>query len=822
MESNERKVSLAQEAILSPAEEGEEKKTKEKEHKKVEGRLGVFLQNVFFGTMYALWGYILGGAALPFGTRPFGIALLSATDRRAFYVYAGLCLAAWRSETRLLWIGVYSAVLLIRLLVRLVLDTPWETKDGVKAGEKTIGEIYPLLFSEHISLRMATSCIGAFSVGIYRLIEGGFLFYDLYGTLLGVLVAPTAVLLFGGFFTTKQTGEARRLWSEIALAAALLFGVGDAKLYGVSLGIFGCMFFTLYVTKRSGMLWGMIAGMVGGLLLSPELSPMFAFAALTFGVFGGAFRALAIGAAASVGVAWSVYVSGLAVLNGPLAAILASSFLFGVVDKLFLSPSESAETSEAVFEASSASAESVEATLCLPLAEEELAGERLSETHDRIKELCESFRSLSEGFSALGKELLSPSAADYWQICESAVEASCASCHERPRCWEENYCRTASEIGGLSATLQSKGQVVRDDVDEKLRERCARIPEILEEINYHASLHQKALQAEDRTEIFALDYAALSDLLAMAMVKEGRDFEVDSAKTACLCETLNEMELPLEGACVFGTERHRILVSASSRELLERERARIRRIAEESLGLLLDEGRIRDEGIPSVLFLEREALRVSFAERTACAKGESEFCGDTVVAFGNREGRFYALVSDGMGSGREAGLTSGICGSFLKNLLSSGNSPETAIRMLNGFLRNRGGGSLHECSATVDLMELDLLGGSATFYKSGAAPTYVFRDGGLFKLRSRTVPIGIIQEPDTKTIRISLDEGDVIVMVSDGITQGKEECPWLFELLLGQGEDFSADRLADRIIKYAKGEGATDDLSVLVIKVDKA
>ena len=139
--------------------------------------------------------------------------------------------------------------------------------------------------------------------------------------------------------------------------------------------------------------------------------------------------------------------------------------------------------------------------------------------------------------------------------------------------------------------------------------------------------------------------------------------------------------------------------------------------------------------------------------------------------------------------------------------------------MLNGFLRHRGSGSLHECSATVDLLELDLMRGKASFYKNGAAPTYVFRNGGIFKLRSRTVPVGIIRESDTRRIGFDVAAGDMIVMVSDGVTQGREECPWLFDLLRSQGENVSAERIADLVVKYAKNEGAADDLSVLVIKI---
>ena len=128
---------------------------------------------------------------------------------------------------------------------------------------------------------------------------------------------------------------------------------------------------------------------------------------------------------------------------------------------------------------------------------------------------------------------------------------------------------------------------------------------------------------------------------------------------------------------------------------------------------------------------------------------------------------------------------------------------------------------MHECSATVDLLELDLLSGKAAFYKSGAAPTYVFRDGSIFKLRSKTVPVGIIRELDAKKISFDVGDGDVIVMVSDGVTEGKEECPWLFELLKKNVGGEGVEHIAELIAERARCENGNDDISVVVIKVSK-
>jgi stage II sporulation protein E len=106
------------------------------------------------------------------------------------------------------------------------------------------------------------------------------------------------------------------------------------------------------------------------------------------------------------------------------------------------------------------------------------------------------------------------------------------------------------------------------------------------------------------------------------------------------------------------------------------------------------------------------------------------------------------------------------------------------------------------------------------FCKCGAAPTYVFRDGSLFKLRSRTVPIGIMDEVDVGRTEMELCPGDVIVMVSDGVTQGKEEYPELFEYVRTRIATHSAEQLADAIIDFAEAEDSADDVSVVVIKVE--
>ena len=62
--------------------------------------------------------------------------------------------------------------------------------------------------------------------------------------------------------------------------------------------------------------------------------------------------------------------------------------------------------------------------------------------------------------------------------------------------------------------------------------------------------------------------------------------------------------------------------------------------------------------------------------------------------------------------------------------------------------------------------------------------------------------------------------GDVILQVSDGVTRGEEDCPWLSELLRTRW-DGDAEKFARTVLARAHGEG-NDDLSVLIPEISFA
>jgi len=169
-------------------------------------------------------------------------------------------------------------------------------------------------------------------------------------------------------------------------------------------------------------------------------------------------------------------------------------------------------------------------------------------------------------------------------------------------------------------------------------------------------------------------------------------------------------------------------------------------------------------------------------------KEGQRLCGDSVTWFHGSGTSLYLLLSDGMGSGREAQRESQLALRLLEQFLTAGIHPEAALRTLNAalHLRSDSQGSF----TTIDLLELDLKDYQAALYKYGAAPTYIKRQGSVRRLTGSSLPAGLQNTDDTPpAATFSLEGGSFLLMVSDGVADSDSD-QWLQDLLAGwQGED---------------------------------
>ena len=699
-------------------------------------------QRLAQGAAMGVSAYFAGLAELPFGARPFGIALLAASGRDAIFVYFGLILSAFTAldvDEAIVYFAVYSALLVLRIFSRFIVEIR-DSSDLRLGARRTLHA----MFREGVGLRVLASAIFGLALGTAMLFSGGLLYYDLFGLLIVTVSAPLAAFLICGFTEwrgKRMESERAKLHFALGFLTACgitVFGARGITLYGVSVSVALGLMITLFVTARYGVGYGSIGGLLLGICYSPLLSPLFVLSALSMGILGRFSVALACFTAFFASCAWAFYVEGISALLGVFGGILAACLLYSVIHRTFLAGKARVEPK----------AREESGVRCKVMPDSALDGIKLYEMNARASAISDGLYRISLFFD------------------ESRKEGS-------------------------------------DDTDAEF---CVE--------NYNNAFSD---------DMSAPEYRALSALLSKAMKCESNEYSTDRELSARLCQALTDLKLEIYGVLIFGVRKKTIYIKGKDRELLSQSA----RVILDSIAPLLPfainlEGyEVRREGERggALLAYEREKGSASVVRRRVTARDES-VCGDSVAVFKNKDDRFFAFLSDGMGSGRSACAVSEVSVGFLANMLSTGSLCDELIDLLNGFLCSRLQKNTAECTATLDLFELDLMNGSASIYKCGAAPSYIYRRGRLFKLRSESMPIGILGDVDLKKFELQLSRGDIVVMVSDGVTGESGECPWLFDLLVQNLPSRSLERTAELIIKYATAKGSGDDITVLLVRVE--
>lgn len=743
---------------------------------------------------------------------------------------------------------------------------------------RPVGPPVPL-FAEHPFLRMLTAGVCGLSAGLSAVVTGGFHLYDLLTAAVLTLLSPAATFLlvscFGEtglslLFAPAATedcptgnafplwGSGERLWKRYhalpILSVCILMGAtvfsargillpeGDLLLK-VELSTLLGLLLTLQASSRLGILPGLSAGVICGLCAQPRLAPVFILCAGCYALLRFISHRTAVMGGCAVGTVWCAAVEGIATLTVHLPAILLAMPLYFAVEKLrSLLPDGKRRTADREVDAFN---QAVTASLS--------ATSRAEAQRARMKALSEAFGSLSRRFYDLSSRLKRPRLLDLRRICDESFTKQCAHCKNRDVCWGTEYERTLEVQTRLASQLHVAGRACADSLPDSLRDFCPHMEAMIDDVNGRCSRMTEALLRSERTEVFAADYAAFASLLSAALEEDLRaeeDFSSNREAADAIYDYLSAEGVGVQGVVVGGKQgsaRRRVIVRGTGftavADKLPDVRARIGEIVGSPMTApAFDED---EEGGPSaVMTLSSEArLKVAYAGSTLpadradlpcdgdcssvlthdtppSAYDPPAVCGDHIAVFGNGDAYFYALISDGMGSGEEASLTSDICAMFLEKMLAAGNRVEVSLKMLDGYVRSKNTGTGEECSATVDLMELDLMDGRAVFAKNGAAPTYVVREGRVYKLHSPTLPIGILKDTPGRLLRFRTHPGDVVVMVSDGITLGNDECPWLIDLL-SSPMPASMDSLRRDIIKRALTAGSEDDLSAIAIRVEE-
>lgn len=248
----------------------------------------------------------------------------------------------------------------------------------------------------------------------------------------------------------------------------------------------------------------------------------------------------------------------------------------------------------------------------------------------------------------------------------------------------------------------------------------------------------------------------------------------------------------------------------------------VSKILEEEMMLQNQECGLRlntDNCMYSFISKDKQALEIGIAKQ---AKSGSTISGDSNIQTGLEDGKYLIAISDGMGSGKTAKKSSSMAISMLNKLLSSGFDKDTSLRLINSVLSSINEEDMY---ATLDIAIFDLYAKNLEFIKNGACPTFVKNKRNVQVLKSLSLPTGILNDIDLVVYDKDLNQGDILVMCSDGIIESSEEYTnkelWL-KFLLEEIEIEDPQKIADIILQEAIDNNygiPKDDMTVIVAKV---
>ncbi|MEW6065013.1 phosphoprotein phosphatase [Desulforamulus profundi] len=762
--------------------------------------------------LLCLVGFFLGRAVLLGELSPFGVSFVSAVT----------------------WTFGPMPLLVISVILGLFSVTGgvqfWSTSAIVIAGFFTILSVKPQINRPWLmipgvvavtTLTVKSIFTSAQGPALYPYITAGF--ESVFAGVLTCLFLQALTPFVRGSLHRPMSGETA--FCFLVLVAGLIAGTGGLEYETVTLrGVISRLMILLGALAGGagmGAATGAVVGVIPGLafVVAPVIVGAYSFA----GVLAGAVRnfgKLAVAVGFLLGnIVLSIYVSDYGDLNGVLAETAIATLLF------LLFPAGLQEKIKEHLPRLNK-----EAPAATPMQDT-----RLRElTVDRIRNWASIFTELSRSFEQVSTTVQqSQEEHGLQQLFSEVSKKVCDGCALYRTCWERDFYRTYQNMLDMLSTVELQGKITIDDLSEDLKKRCARLKEmsititcLYETYKVNNYWHQRLLESR---ELVSEQLKGVSQIMENMSSELEFDVELDGEIDEALRHQFDRLGIPVEDLYTLHKEDGLMEVGVVKPACRGEMECRftvapvVSKVVGRSFNVASTNCQLR-EGEDKCCFKLYPALKYNLDIGVAkIGKDGNSISGDSHSILQLKEGRMALLLSDGMGTGPKAAKESGTIVSLLEHLLESGFGQDLAVKTVNSIMMLR---YTEETFSTVDLAVVDLYTGNGTFLKIGAVPSYIVRGRRVGIIKANTLPVGVVENLQFASVNRVLEEGDLLVMVSDGILDAcrgtdADQDQWMTAILQNLGK-MGAQEAADVILESAQnaaGGRIPDDMTVITARL---
>ena len=753
------------------------------------------------GLGFCLFGFLWSRMELMQLLRPMGLAYLS-----AFFGEGWLFWGVWLA----VGLGSFSAM-------------PLKAGAALAAAAAVQLTLGRFVLREEMGRK---ALLGAFVMGLagifFAISRGGLGFYFAVAAMEGALTLVFSFLLQKGMVLLLERPRYPILTREEVFSLLLLAGGGVAGLASLEQAVLRQMLlpmmaaiFLLFAARQEGIGGGAAAGVFLGFLLL-----------ICGGIQVAMFAALSLGGLLAGSVRdWGRLPSALAMVLAPCI------FLFYIIMEL-LQPLWMGGLAAGA------------ALFCVFPKRwlEKISGLRQREgpadRYTKMKEMTEEkLLGFSSAFTGLAKTIVREGErqekGELSKLVDNIAGKVCQGCGLVHYCWQEELYQTYSMTFSALSHCEGKGRVTLSEFPENFRNTCARKDVFVRAVN-------DAYETYRQDRLWGSRLAECRELVGQQLLAVGDLMRTLSGQMELDCVFLESCEETLtEALQKQGIFPNKVIVTEEKNG-----RGKQVRLALPACG---GQGVCRDKILPVVrkiigngMALKEEGIchhdvaeqyctllfqeEAPFAMTTATAFSPAEEgtpTGDAAAFLKTERGTMLLALSDGMGTGERAARESRTAIELLEQFTEAGFDRELAVGMINSALLLKRG---EETYATLDICHVDLFNGHGEFIKLGAVASYIWRGNRIISLRSATLPAGILKQVTVEKNEMLLKDGDMIFLVTDGVTEalgGEENAALWLKKKLNAFPMANPQDAAEYILREAKKEqleSRRDDMTVLAAR----
>lgn len=452
----------------------------------------------------------------------------------------------------------------------------------------------------------------------------------------------------------------------------------------------------------------------------------------------------------------------------------------------------------------------------------ETGREKLRESANVLVRLSKCFDELPDKKEVLSRQ-------DVEEMFSQLSATFCARCDKCQECWQHHYFDTYKNTYDVFHALEKEGGCLDVGGELALSKQCINYKSLTEEMkrifhNAKMNMLWYNRMIESRTAV-AVQLGEMAKMLGDVAEEIYRPRVLEDGRSEQIRKKLRNRHVIVEELSIVQKKTKEEVYITMHTDWK-------RCVAVREIGVMISEicGKSFVPQQDSRMLVGHENIQVVFVEDTRykvlhgvsrVAKTGERISGDNFSVLYSEDGHMTASISDGMGNGIRANKESEMVIELLERFLEAGFCKETALSMMNATLvMNDQNGSY----STVDVASVDLHDGNCEFVKLGAADTFIKHADRIETIQMQTLPIGLFQQQKMVKTARRLEDGDYVVMLSDGVLSHipEEEQEKVMEQILSDMPSCTPKDMANTIMERMLREcscAPQDDMTVLVFGI---